>query len=103
MKGVGSASTPFHISFSLACRQCKETAATVANWTSAQGRISASCQAILDTLLIWCEGKQVFDQGAFLTRQAEHRSEASHPFCKEALLQKVVLTPLSIKRVPEPK
>ncbi|BDA42104.1 Dynein heavy chain 2, axonemal [Coccomyxa sp. Obi] len=59
-----------------ALRQCKDTAGTVAEWRAGQARISASCSAISETLLLATEGKRVYTESAFVLAQAEHMGQA---------------------------
>ncbi len=56
-------------------RQCKDTAGTVAEWKAGQARISASCSAISETLLLTTEGKRVYTESAFVQAQAEHTAQ----------------------------
>ncbi|CAL8461618.1 g1149 [Coccomyxa elongata] len=59
-----------------ALRQCKDTAGTVAEWRAGQARISASCSAMSETLLLAMEGKRVYSEGAFVQAQADHMAQA---------------------------
>lgn len=56
-------------------RQCKDTAGTVAEWKAGQARISASCTAIAETLLLTTEGKRVYTESAFVQAQAEYMAQ----------------------------
>jgi hypothetical protein len=53
-------------------RQCRDTAATVADWRGGQAIIAAGCQALSEVLLLGVEGKRVYPEGAFLQHQEEH-------------------------------
>lgn len=53
-------------------RQCRDTAATVADWRAGQATIAAGCQALSEVLLMGVEGKRVYPEGAFLQHQEEH-------------------------------
>ncbi|KAK9909936.1 hypothetical protein WJX75_009720 [Coccomyxa subellipsoidea] len=59
-----------------ALRQCRDTAATVADWRGGQAIIAAGCQALSEVLLLGVEGKRVYPEGAFLQHQEEHMVQA---------------------------
>lgn len=59
-------------------RQCKDTAGTVAEWRAGQARISTSCSAISETLLLATEGKRVYTGSAFVQDQADHMARVIH-------------------------
>jgi hypothetical protein len=62
-------------------RQWRETSSVVAEMASTEHRVSASCRAISETLLLACDMKQVLSQAAFLQLQAEHRAQVV--FCQK--------------------